>query len=286
LEFPLDDAPVFAAFPELTFNEPLDPGGMKNAYRATLGDQPVVLKVIREPVNSDDEGLVTVPERIRRELMSMARVDHPRVIKILDGPDVRSIDGADRVWYLEPYVSGGSLSGYLGEPWNEARALDLAADLLDGVEALWSAQIVHRDIKPPNIALDADGHAVLLDLGIALVIDLTPITESVMASPRTPRYAAPEQFQMRRFAQIDFRTDLFAVGMVTYEALTGAHPFNADLEDGYLDRLLDGRWGRDVCAQCGTSEATQEFLGRLMAPQQNQRFRRIEHARSALEGCR
>lgn len=286
MDFPLEDEAVYAAFPDLTFHETLTPGGMKNAYRASRGRETVVLKVIREPVSSDDEGLVTVPERIRRELTSMARVDHPRIIKILDGPEMRMIDGAERVWYLERYVPGGPLTDYLGKPWNETDALDLASDLLEGVEALWSAQIVHRDIKPPNIALDANRRAVLLDLGIALVVDMAPITTSAVASPRTPRYAAPEQFLIRRFARIDFRTDLFAVGMVTFEALTATHPFNADVEDGYLDRLHDGKWDREACRQHGVSQATQEFLGRLMAPQQNQRYRRIEHARAALEGCR
>lgn len=284
--FPLEDEAVYAAFPELTFIEPLCPGGMKNAYRASRDEETVVLKVIREPVASDDEGLVTVPERIRRELLSMSRVSHPRIIQILAGPEIRAIDGVERVWYLEPYVPGGPLSDHLGEPWDEGNALNLASDLLDAVEALWSAQIVHRDIKPPNIVLDANGRAVLLDLGIALVVDMSPITESAMVSPRTPRYAAPEQFLMRRFAQIDFRTDLFAVGMVTFEALTGSHAFNADVGDGYLDRLHDGKWDRDACERLGVSQPTREFLGRLMAPQQNQRYRRIEHARAALEGCR
>lgn len=287
VDFPIDDEAVHVAFPDLRFGTPLEPGGMKNAYQAIREDgQEVVLKIIREPLNADDEGLVSVPERVSRELQSMTRVDHPRVIQIIGGPEVREIDGAERVWYLEPFIPGGSLASHLGEPWDEAQVLDLVGDLLDGVEALWDARIVHRDIKPQNIALDADGRAVLLDLGIALVIDLAPITASVMGSPRTPRYAAPEQFLMRRFSKIDFRTDLFAVGMVAFEALTASHPFKADVEDGYLDRLHDGAWDRDACIELGVSVPTQEFIGRLMAPQQNQRYRRIDHARRALEGCR
>lgn len=288
MDNPISDAAVADAFPDLTFSSTaLSPGGMKNAYRASSPEcDDLVLKIVRQPLEPDEEGRPTVPERLRRELESMARVSHPRVVRILSGPDVRVIDGATRLWYTEPFVSGGDLSQHLGEPWPESDVLELGAGLMEGAEVLWSAGIVHRDIKPANIALD-DGRApVLLDLGIALVTDLSSLTASEMGSPRTDRYAAPEQFEPRGRVKLDFRTDLFAIGMVMFEALCGCHAFDADHPDGYLHRLFNGEWERHRLREVATSRDTMALLDRLLAPRQNQRFRLMPQARDALEGCR
>ncbi len=286
MEFPIEMDAVASAFGELLIDgEPFPPGGMKNAYLVRSGGERRVLKIIRQPLEDTGDGSVSVPERVRREIESMARIQNPRVVRIVDGPGVRVIQGLPRLWYLEPHIAGGDLSTHFGTPWSEDRALSLASDLLDAVDALWSAGIVHRDIKPQNVALDSDGRAVVLDLGIALVTDLTAITQSAELSPRTTMYAAPEQFNPRGRSNPDFRTDLFAVGLVTYEALTGCHPFRPSEPDGYLGRLFEGRVDDGPFETAGVSRPTERFVRRLLRPHQNQRFRSVRQARTALREC-
>lgn len=239
---PIDHAAVVAAFPELLVEEnPLGCGGMKNAYKVTIEGEYAVLKVVREPVSpGDDDGAVSLPERIQREMDGMRAIDHRGIVWVIEGPDVREIDGQPRVWYLEPFYPGGTLTNRLGSPWTKGDVLALVSRLVEAAEVLASHGVVHRDIKPGNIVFDAEDLPVLLDLGIAYFQDLTPLTVGWGQSPRTPSYAAPEQFELRRRTSIDFRTDMFLIGIVAFEALTGRHPFDPSDADGYLDRLADG----------------------------------------------
>ena len=212
---PLSAADVVAAFREHEVSPtPLGEGGMKSAF-LIRADKPSVLKVVREPVQEDPlEGAVGLPERIRREIEGMRAISHPGVVQIVAGPDTRTIGGGLHVWYIEPFFDGGSLAERLDEPWPEAECVRLLGGLVDAAEALAQHNTVHRDIKPSNIVFDVSQRPVLLDLGIAYFQDLTPLTDSWGISPRTPMYAAPEQFEMRLHSSIDFRTDLFLIGLV------------------------------------------------------------------------
>ena len=229
---------------------------------------------------------MTLPERVRREVDGMKRIDHPGVVPILNGPEIREIDGAQRVWYGEPYYPGGTLETRLGYPWPSSEVLDLLECLTQAAEALALAGVVHRDIKPGNIVYSAEGNPVLLDLGIAYFIDLTPITDAWGNSPRTPRYAAPEQFELRRLARIDFRTDLFLIGVVAFEALTGFHPFQPEEPDGYFDRLADGRVDIDALDAVDATAPMRKLLSRLLAGSVNRRFRKFDFVYQEIAGCR
>ena len=210
--YPLSAGDVVAAFPEHKIDRsPLGVGGMKSAFRI-LGHDPRVLKVVRQPLtNCAYDGTVNLPERIRREIEGMRRLNHPSIVPIRDGPDVRDIGGEQRVWYIEPMYAGGTLADRLTNPWPECKAIDLLRGLVNAVEHLADHNIVHRDIKPANIVFDSTHLPVLLDLGIALFHDFTPLTNIWDQSPKTPPYAAPEQFETRKDTVIDFRTDLFLI---------------------------------------------------------------------------
>lgn len=234
---PFDDTDVAAAFPELTLHEPfLGAGSFKVAYRVSTDAGEEVLKLVKEPLDDPD---AVLPTRLDREIGAMKQVSSECVVPILAGPEARAIGPSLHVCYREPFYAEGTLKARIGSPLGTEFVARLAADLLRGVEALWSEGIVHRDIKPGNIALHGD-RAILLDLGIAYFTDLTPVTDAFGMSPRTSLYAAPEQFELRRLAQIDFRTDLFQIGIVVYEALTGSHPFNPQDPGGYFERLAAG----------------------------------------------
>lgn len=289
MDNPLDHRLVVDAFPELELHEePLGQGGMKNAYRGTLVGEDIVLKVIRQPLDIDEGEFdqTALPERLIREIDGMKSVEHPSLVRILQGPDVKEIAGAHRGWYLEPYYPGGELTKRLGSAWAEADVLDLMERLIGVVGALAASSIVHRDIKPDNIVYDADDQPVVLDLGIALFLDRTPLTASAAPSPRTPTFAAPEQFEPRRTTPLDFRTDLFLVGMVGFWACTGVHPFNPDDRDGYLARLVDGEFDTGALDAAPAGNELKEVLRRLLNKHPSGRYRKVEHAVEALKECR
>lgn len=242
------------------------------------------MKVVKSPVDEED---AVLPERLRREIEAMTSVSNPRVVEVIEGPSVKAIGSENHIWYLEPYYANGTLDDRLTSPWSEGDTNKLLEELLLGVDALWGqGRLVHRDIKPANIAFDEDGRAVLLDLGIALHVDLTPITNEFGLSPRTPIYAAPEQFDIKRDADVDFRTDLFLVGIVCFQAVTGVHPFRPDKPNDYFGRLSKGEYDEEALSSCGASEGFKNVLVRLLGAKPNQRYRKIEFALEAVRKLR
>ena len=271
---------VKAAFAELTIAEPpLGSGTFKIAFRVEVAGKELVLKVVKSPVDEDD---AVLPERLRREIEAMRSISSPHVVEVLDGPSVKQIGGDKHIWFLEPYYANGTLDDRLESPWSESDTVKLLEELLLGVQALWDqGRLVHRDIKPANIAFAEDGKSVLLDLGIALHVDLTPITNEFGLSPRTPIYAAPEQFDIKRDAEIDFRTDLFLVGIVCFQTVTTVHPYRPDKPNEYFGRLGRGEYDADALSACGASEDLKNVLIRLLGAKPNQRYRKIEYALEA-----
>lgn len=284
---PYSDRELVVAFPELEVKLPhLGLGSFKVAYRVVSSNGDAVLKVVKEPamVLPDAGDEVALPPRFDREIAAMKRVDSRRVVQVLDGPGVRDIGGRPFVWYLEPFYPGGTLENQGGRRLTEAEGIALADALLEGVGDLWDqARLVHRDIKPGNIAFGIDG-PVLLDLGIALHVDLTPLTNAFAMSPRTNRYAAPEQWEVPRTAPIDSRTDQFLVGLVVFEATTGTHPFRPDEPHQYLDRLMNGQIDQAALTAIG-SGCLRAVLVRLLQRRPHARFRTAGQARNALQEC-
>lgn len=164
------------------------------------------------------------PERLAREVDGLQRIDHPRVVRLIEQSTVRIAD-TERAMLRFSYVPGGDLTRVLndGRPLPASDVTGLLAGLLEAAVALHDAQIVHRDIKPANIVL-RDGEAsnpVLLDLGLAKPLDVSSMT----AYPQwigSPPYMAPEQLHGQRARN---SADLWAIGVVAAQAALGAHPY-------------------------------------------------------------
>jgi tetratricopeptide (TPR) repeat protein len=179
----------------------------------------VAVKVVSERVASDPDARA----RFLREARAMAAVDHPHVLR------VHAFGEADGVPYLVmEYVEGQSLSERLRRegPLAPEAALRLVRQVVTGLEAAWEKGLVHRDIKPSNLLLDARGNVRVADFGLAKALQgdfggdasLTA-TGSIVG---TPHYVSPEQALGR---PLDFRSDVYSLGIVLYEMLTGARPF-------------------------------------------------------------
>jgi serine/threonine protein kinase len=285
-----NDADVSLAFPEYTVHTPmLGQGSFKVAYLADTSAGERVLKILTEPVQADTEGEIEstdeIPSRVVRELEGMAQVSSPYVVRIVAPPEIVKIGTDAYIVYEEPYYSGGTLQDRLaGGALPGPEAQTLVCHLLAAVKDLWDQRgIVHRDIKPGNIAYNAQGDAVLLDLGIALYTALSGLTSSFDASPRTTTYAAPEQFELRRFSSIDFRTDLFQIGIVAYEAVAGRHPFLSPGQvsvEAYIDKLFNSKPIDTSGLPC--SPELREVIARLLAMRPNGRYRSIDEPLSKL----
>lgn len=228
MTFPTCDV-VTSVFPNLHNISLLKTGGQKSVFRAQSQEHgSVVIKVIL-PGGAD--------ERIEREIDIVSRNSFHNVPKILSHTR-HELDGHEWLFITEQYVEGDDLRAVLTKtglmPY--ADVVDLLNDLLTTVCELEDSGIVHRDIKPDNILCSCRGGYWLLDFGIARDLYQVSLTETAAHfGPHTAGYAAPEQFRNMK-KKIDARTDLFSLGVVAYEALTGKHPF-AEQATNYLDIL-------------------------------------------------
>ena len=162
------------------------------------------------------------PDRFLREIKVTAQLSHPHILPLLDSGEA---DGL--LFYVTPYVEGESLRHRLDRdgklPLDDA--LRIAREVADGLESAHRRGVIHRDVKPENILLE-EGHAVVADFGIARAVAESAeerLTATGIAVG-TPDYMSPEQRMAGRAGPIDARTDVFALGAVLYELLTGNPP--------------------------------------------------------------
>jgi serine/threonine-protein kinase len=192
-------------------------GGMASVYfgeHVPLGRQ-VAVKLLHPYLAREAE----MRERFRREAESAAQLVHPHVCPILD---FGVTDTA--VYLVMPYLKGGSLADrvYVHRTVAPANVAAAAAQVACGLDYAHRRGIVHRDVKPDNILYDEDGNAVITDFGIATARFHGRLTATGRAMG-TPHYMSPEQAMGKL---IDGRSDIYALGVVMYEALAGVAPFD------------------------------------------------------------
>jgi serine/threonine-protein kinase len=194
----------------------LGQGGMGIVFRASAhaDGRTVALKVLRDELAADDG----FRQRLAHEARAAAEVDHPNLAPVLAAGEA---DG--RLWLAVRYVDGPSLAVRLAMdgPLAVGELVRLAADVGAGLDALHRRGIVHRDVKPGNILLAADGTAVLGDFGLAKSRAWTVLTRTGQVLG-TPHYLAPEVI---RGEQATPRSDLYGLGCVLFECLAGRSPF-------------------------------------------------------------
>ncbi|WP_444893495.1 SUMF1/EgtB/PvdO family nonheme iron enzyme [Microbulbifer sp. TRSA001] len=197
----------------------INQGGMSSVYLAvqrSVGRQ-VALKVMSPVLNADP----IFSERFQREANIVGQLSHPNIVGIHDIGRYRSLN-----YIAMDYMPGGSVAEQLGKGGLEPlEALNVVRQIAMALDHSHSKGYVHRDLKPENILFREDGSAVLSDFGVARAIARTTrMTNSGMVVG-TPHYMSPEQ---ARGAAVDGRADLYSLGVVFYEMLTGAVPYQAD----------------------------------------------------------
>jgi serine/threonine protein kinase len=191
--------------------------GMGTLYRATdLRDGRQVAVKIPKPEMEADPVLL---ERFRREQEIGQLLDHPGIVKTLDG------EQRSRLYMVQEWVDGRLLRDVLNKerPLGIERSTRIALELCDALDAMHKRGIVHRDLKPENVMIDAHDRIKIIDFGIAMKEDARRITHvGVTSMLGTPDYISPEQVQGKRGDQ---RSDIYALGIMFYEMLTGTVPF-------------------------------------------------------------
>ena len=201
----------------------LGSGGMSTVYLALdeVLDRPVAVKLLHREISEEADQL----ERFRREARTAARLSHPNLVGVIDaGED----DG--RPYIVFEYIDGRTLKRRIQDegPLPVDEAVAYAIEIGRGLTAAHARKLVHRDVKPQNVLIDPDGRAKVTDFGIARSLESKGLTATGRVLGTTD-YVSPEQAMGE---DVDERSDVYSLGVVLYEMLTGDVPFQAETQVG------------------------------------------------------
>ncbi len=253
----------------------LGSGGMASVFlaRHAVLDTPLAIKVLHPHLAREAE----MRERFRREAEAAARLRHPHICPILDygwGPGVE--------YLVMPFLGGGSLADAMAGRRTIAaeRAAAVAAQAAQGLDYAHRHGVVHRDVKPDNVLFDEEGHAIVTDFGIASARFHARLTATGRAMG-TPHYMSPEQAMGRL---LDGRSDVYALGVLLYEMLSGDPPF--DGADSYAvgyKHVHEAPVPIEVAAP-GVPPGLAAIVMRCRAKSADERFQRADDLSDALLG--
>ena len=251
-------------------------GGMGVVYlaRDLRHDRKVALKVFRSEV-----GAAVGAERFLREIRLSASLTHPHLLPLFD-----SGEAGDYLYYVTPYIEGESLRDRIGRegPLPVSETLRILHALADALAAAHAAGIVHRDLKPANVLLSGR-HPLLADFGVAKALDEASVEEDLTAFGRTvgtPHYMAPEQAAGE---EVDHRADLYALGVLGYEMLTGNPPFQGTSSQSVLAAHLTQPPEPLAGLREGVPRALEEAIMRCLEKRSEDRWQDARELADALE---
>jgi serine/threonine-protein kinase len=251
-------------------------GGMSSVWKAHDGllDRTVAIKVLHEQYTTDEEYV----ERFRREARSVAQLSHPNIVTVIDrGED------SGRQYIVFEYVAGENLKQLIERegPLSVHDALVLSLQMARALGFAHTRGLIHRDVKPQNVLLNEDRQAKMTDFGIARSVDVQGVTLTGTVVG-TSEYIAPEQ---ARGQQVDALTDVYSLGVVLYELLTGGVPFQGESFVAVALRHVNEP-APDVLEQrpdCPPRVAN--AVERAMAKNPHQRFQSMDELCRELEAC-
>lgn len=248
--------------------EKLGEGGMGVVYRGRDKrlDRDVAVKFL-------SDSLAPSPieqERFTQEARSASSLNHPAICTIHDIGQYE-----EQLYFVMEYVQGDALSERAGKV-SEQTALRLVDQAAEGLAAAHAKQIVHRDIKSSNIMVTDDGRIKIMDFGLAKISGRSDLTKAG-STVGTMAYLPPEQ---ARGEQVDHRADIYALGVVFYELLTGARPFEAPYEHALLYQILHEEPPLPSSKTAGISSAVDAIIQKCLKKNPEHRYQSLDDLRA------
>ncbi len=258
--------------------EKIGEGGMAVVYKAydTRLEREVAIKIIRKEA-FPPESINRIFKRFEREAKALARLSHSNIVKV---HDYGEYEGSP--YLVMEYQPGGTLKAMLGKPlgWNEVSKL-----LIPVAKALGYAHqqgILHRDVKPSNILITNQGEPMLTDFGIAKILDMSDgqTLTGTGLGVGTPEYMAPEQGLGK---EVDARADIYSLGVVLYELVTGRKPYTADTPIAVIFKHMTDPLPRPGEVLSGLSEEIEKVLLKALAKEPANRYQNMAELAAAIE---
>jgi serine/threonine protein kinase len=259
--------------------EQLGEGGMSIVYKAydTRLETDVAVKVIRVE-NLTLGTMERALKRFEREAKALARLNHQNIVNVTDYGEYEG-----KPYLVMPYFPGGTLKQKLGKPIPWQEAVEMLLPIAEALDYAHSQKMVHRDVKPANILLTERGQPMLTDFGIAKVLDIEETMDltGTSAAVGTPEYMAPEQATAKI---ADHRADIYALGIVLYEMITGRKPYSADTPMAVLIMHARDPLPRPSKFASGIPDAVEKILIKALAKSPDDRYQSMAEMVAALEG--
>lgn len=268
-------------------------GGQKAVFSGNISGERYALKFLDvtrrippqlqglelENDNAEDDYQADVLARAKREITIMGRCESDNLVKLGPvGMTIFDYHGTKLLYFTEEFIQGQDIKTIiLNREMAISEIIDTGIDIARAVNALWDIATIHRDIKPQNVMKRDGGGFLLLDAGLAFDLNDASLTVG-SGSVGTPVYKSPEQLQRIR-KDLDFRSDLFLIGILMYEALTRKHPFfkpNMTSIDEVNHAILHGTVEDIVRHNPRCPEELQAIVMRLLGKQAHMRYRSIE----------
>jgi eukaryotic-like serine/threonine-protein kinase len=258
--------------------EQLGQGGMATVYRAydTRLEREVALKFIRRE-EIGPAYLEQLFKRFEREAKSLAQLSHPNIVKVYDYGEFEGVP-----YLVMEYLPGGTLKQRMGRMIPAAEAARLLLPIAHALAYAHHENIIHRDVKPANILITRSGEPMLTDFGIAKILTgdggATALTGTGVGLG-TPDYMAPEQWTN----QVVPQTDIYALGIVFYEMVTGRRPFTADTPAAVLIKQMQDTLPRPQSFAPDLPDQAEQLLYKALAKDPQERFATMDLMAAALE---
>jgi len=252
-------------------------GGMASVYKAHHAalDRTVALKVMRASLTEDPEFV----ERFRREARAIARLEHPNIVQVFDFDE---IDG--RSVLAMQYLEGGTLKDLIvgrDAPMSMQESAQVVRGIADALDHAHGSDIIHRDVKPSNVMLTKGGRVVVTDFGIAKIVGSSSTQYTATGvGVGTPDYMSPEQGQG---VPLDRRSDIYALGAVAYELLTGKVPFSAETPMAVMIKHIRDPLPPPSAFNPAITPAVESVIARAMAKLPADRYATAGEFATALE---
>lgn len=266
----------------------LEHGGQKVVFRVELGGQAFVLKfaLLSASFQPDASGIDDVVLRARRETLIMQECKSPHIVKM--GPielSTASVAGQNVLYFSEEFIEGQTLASLIRQqgPLPVPSLVRLAKQMSSSIDELWSVGKIHRDIKPSNVMQRSDGkNYVLLDAGLAFDVAGESISSGFLVG--TMAYFSPEQFDYTNRRVMDFRSDMFSLGVMLYEAATGEHPFlsRTTSTPHLFTKITTYNPPPPSSLNKAVPPTLDQIILRMMGKSPHLRFRRISQVQDAL----